>query len=178
LNYLAVDGAVNAPLKGEQHETKEFDSLRLARPLTYDSFIHLQPAGLAQRTRPHTDEWAAVTFLRQPGCVPYNFNLLDVIDVPGAFGCPLTVEGFAIFKNAPPPQTIESLRAAMTAVAPASGRSEMDVRLADVVVAWNVFRHFYPYWTEAQVDWDGRLPTDARHSISAACSPTFQSSRR
>jgi len=25
------------------------------------------------------------------------------------------------------------------------------------VVAWSVFRHFYPYWKEAGVDWDGRL---------------------
>jgi hypothetical protein len=33
----------------------------------------------------------------------------------------------------------------------------VDVRLADVVVAWNVFRHFYPYFTETGVDWDSRL---------------------
>jgi hypothetical protein len=33
----------------------------------------------------------------------------------------------------------------------------LDQRLADVVVAWNVFRHFYPYWTEVAVDWDTRL---------------------
>jgi hypothetical protein len=26
-----------------------------------------------------------------------------------------------------------------------------------VVVAWNVFRHFYPYWTESRVEWDARL---------------------
>ena len=28
---------------------------------------------------------------------------------------------------------------------------------ANVVVAWNVFRHFYPYWPESGVDWDARL---------------------
>jgi hypothetical protein len=33
----------------------------------------------------------------------------------------------------------------------------VDVRLADVLVAWNVFRHFYPYWDEAKVDWNARL---------------------
>src|SRR4029453_14964079 len=27
----------------------------------------------------------------------------------------------------------------------------------DVVVAWNVFRHFYPYFEEAKVDWNARL---------------------
>ncbi len=52
---------------------------------------------------PHTDEWAAIAFLRQPGCVPDDFNLLDLIDVPAAFGCPLTVQGHLIYKNAPPP---------------------------------------------------------------------------
>lgn len=52
---------------------------------------------------PHTDEWAAIAFLRQPGCIPDDFNLLDLIDVPAAFGCPLTVQGHLIYKNAPPP---------------------------------------------------------------------------
>ena len=35
--------------------------------------------------------------------------------------------------------------------------ADLNVRLADVIVTWNVFRHFYPYWTEAGVDWDARL---------------------
>ena len=26
-----------------------------------------------------------------------------------------------------------------------------------MAVAWNVFRHFYPYWPESGVDWDARL---------------------
>jgi hypothetical protein len=52
---------------------------------------------------PHTDEWAAITFVRQPGCVPDGFNLLNLFDVPAAFGCPLTVQGHLIYKNAPPP---------------------------------------------------------------------------
>ena len=48
----------------------------------------------------HDDEWAAFVFLRNPACVPPNFNLLDTIDVPAAFGCALTVDGHAILKNA------------------------------------------------------------------------------
>lgn len=52
---------------------------------------------------PHTDEWAAIPFLRQPGCVPDDFNLLNLIDVPAAFGCTLTVGGHLVYKNAPPP---------------------------------------------------------------------------
>jgi hypothetical protein len=48
----------------------------------------------------HDDQWAAFVFLRDPGCVPSNFNLLNQIDVPAAFGCPLTVDGHAILKEA------------------------------------------------------------------------------
>ena len=44
-----------------------------------------------------------------------------------------------------------------TAVAGASEPPDLNRRLADVVVAWNVFRHFYPYWGEAGTDWDSRL---------------------
>lgn len=33
------------------------------------------------------------------------------------------------------------------------------VRLADVIVAWNVFQHFYPYFDVVDVDWDRELTT-------------------
>jgi hypothetical protein len=52
---------------------------------------------------PHTEEWAAIVFYRDPECVREDFNLLDFFDVPDAFGCRLTVEGFQIWKNGPPP---------------------------------------------------------------------------
>jgi C-terminal processing protease CtpA/Prc len=32
-----------------------------------------------------------------------------------------------------------------------------DVRLADVIMAWNVFQHFYPYFDVVDVDWDVEL---------------------
>ena len=52
---------------------------------------------------------------------------------------------------------LAALRAALAAVVYPSDSSDVDTRLADVVVAWNVFRHFYPYWPESGVDWDARL---------------------
>jgi hypothetical protein len=52
---------------------------------------------------PHTDQWAAIIFYRQPGCVPPAFNLLNLFNPPAAFGCPLTVDGFAIYDEAPVP---------------------------------------------------------------------------
>ena len=51
--------------------------------------------------------WAAIPFLREPNCVPSDFNLLEGVDLPdaqgpGAFGCALTIRGFEIWQ-APPP---------------------------------------------------------------------------
>lgn len=37
----------------------------------------------------------AIAFYRDPSCIPTGFNLLIQLDVPGAFGCELTVEGRA-----------------------------------------------------------------------------------
>jgi hypothetical protein len=47
--------------------------------------------------------WAAIVFYRLPECVPNDFNLLSFYDPPRAFDCPLTVRGFEIWKNGPPP---------------------------------------------------------------------------
>ncbi len=55
----------------------------------------------APAVAPHTDEWAAIVFYRDPACVPAGFNLLNFFDAPRAFGCPLTVEGFEIWENGP-----------------------------------------------------------------------------
>lgn len=33
----------------------------------------------------------------------------------------------------------------------------LEARQADVVVAWNVYRHFYPYWPDVKTNWDMRL---------------------
>lgn len=56
-----------------------------------------------------------------------------------------------------PGPALDALKAALVAMSNPQGRSEVDIRLADVVVAWNVLRHFYPYWAETAVDWDSRL---------------------
>ena len=49
----------------------------------------------------HTDEWAAIPFYRDPSCVPLDFNLMRSFDVPRAFRCPLTVEGFEVWETGP-----------------------------------------------------------------------------
>jgi hypothetical protein len=50
----------------------------------------------------HNGEWAAIPFLRATDCVLPDSNLLDDFDLT-AFSCRLTVHGFAIYKNGPPP---------------------------------------------------------------------------
>ncbi len=35
--------------------------------------------------------------------------------------------------------------------------SDYRVRLANVVIAWNVFQHFYPYFDVVKIDWDNEL---------------------
>ncbi len=55
----------------------------------------------------HNEEWAAIVFYREPECVPDGFNLLNFVDIPAAFGCPLTVAGFEIWENGPPPFSLD-----------------------------------------------------------------------
>lgn len=54
----------------------------------------------------HDKEWAAIYFFRDPVCLLNDtrtppFNLLDFFDAPAVFNCPMTVEGFEIWKNGP-----------------------------------------------------------------------------
>jgi len=39
-------------------------------------------------------------------------------------------------------------------------------RIADVIISWNVFRHFYPYFDIAKTDWDAILPGALREAAS------------
>ncbi len=61
----------------------------------------------------------------------------------------------------------EALHASLSKLQIPAGSTDNAVRLADVVVAWNVFRHFYPYWTEAGVDWDAQLRAQLERARAA-----------
>jgi hypothetical protein len=62
---------------------------------------------------------------------------------------------------------IEALLAAIAQDHNPGDGFDNNLRLADVVVAWNVFRHFYPYWAEAAVDWDARLRPQLEDALRA-----------
>lgn len=55
-------------------------------------------------------QWAAIIFYRSPNCVAPSFNLLRLFN-PAAFGCPLTVEGFALYDQVPPPPGVSPKQA-------------------------------------------------------------------
>ena len=77
-----------------------------------------------------------------------------------------------------PGPALDALIAAVVAMSNPQGRSEADVRLADVVVAWNVLRHFYPYWTETAVDWDSRLQPQLALAATAVDRTTHRNALR
>jgi C-terminal processing protease CtpA/Prc len=53
---------------------------------------------------------------------------------------------------------LERLNAALGALASAPpSATDENVRLGDIVIAWNVFQHFYPYFDVVEVDWDAAL---------------------
>lgn len=54
---------------------------------------------------PNDGIWAAVVFWRDPGCVPADFDLLQLLNPPLAFACGLTVAGRVWFgpSETPPP---------------------------------------------------------------------------
>jgi hypothetical protein len=41
-----------------------------------------------------------------------------------------------------------------------------DVCLADVIITWNVFQHFYPYFDVVNVDWDSELTNTLRKAMT------------
>ena len=66
---------------------------------------------------------------------------------------------------APDADALAALRAALGGVDLAPDRAA--VRAADVVVAWTVFEHFYPYFDVVDVDWDAALDEALRGALAA-----------
>ncbi len=65
------------------------------------------------------------------------------------------------------PDDLERLRAALDGLArgPLSAADE-SVRLGDVIIAWNVFQHFYPYFDVVEVDWDAALTRSLERALA------------
>ena len=48
-----------------------------------------------------------------------------------------------------------------------------NVRLGDIIIAWNVFQHFYPYFKEVKVDWDSELTTALKNALEDTTTDDF-----
>ena len=58
----------------------------------------------------------------------------------------------------------EALREQVSSVLADVSGEDMDLYPANVVIAWNVFQHFYPYFGVVDVDWDQVLTQSLRRS--------------
>ena len=45
--------------------------------------------------------------------------------------------------------------------------SDPDVRIAGVLITWNVLQHFFPYWEEVDTDWPSLLPRYIEKALTA-----------
>jgi hypothetical protein len=48
---------------------------------------------------------------------------------------------------------------------PKADAEQESVRLGNIVIAWNVFQHFYPYFDVVKVDWDNALTSAIQESL-------------
>ena len=65
-------------------------------------------------------------------------------------------------EDAPPPERLEAaLQAINLSTLTATDEA---LRYADVIIAWNVFQHFYPYFDVVDVDWDAVLTKTLRRA--------------
>lgn len=76
-----------------------YADIRLRVPEDTEPPVYTSAAGPAFQTNGsifsvHDSEWAAIPFWRSPECVPAEFNLLEQVDAPAAFGCTLLLRGF------------------------------------------------------------------------------------
>ena len=73
-----------------------------------------------------------------------------------------------------PAETFKNLSAALDKENPEEWTgNDLHVRMADVVIAWNVFQHFYPYFDVVKVDWDSVLTRTLQQARSDADEKDF-----
>lgn len=85
-------------MNGKGLTVQEFPSAENPGPPLYASGLSL---GLSDFGATRTDgEWVAITFVRDPDCIPPDYNLLSAPNIPAVFGCELTIEGRVWLRDA------------------------------------------------------------------------------
>ena len=77
----------------------------------------------------------------------------------------LPSEGGATIPQAEP-GSIDELKEAMGGLPAKLSADDPSVRVGDVVIAWNVFQHFYPYFDVVPTDWDAELTRALESALS------------
>ncbi|MGD8451466.1 MAG: S41 family peptidase [Phycisphaerae bacterium] len=102
-----------------------------------------------------------------------------VVDLPGDVTCIVPMAVYKSVGGTVPHASATGPADGATAAAPATieeapgvhrrqSANDRAVRLADVILAWNVFQHFYPYFDVVETDWPAVLRTALK---SAATDP-------
>ncbi|MCG9970939.1 hypothetical protein [Christiangramia crocea] len=95
--------------------TQSFPSGENPGPPLYASGLSL---GLSDFGATRTDgEWVAITFVRNPDCIPADYNLLSAPNIPFVFGCSLTIEGTVWLRDpANPSNAVKAMHRGLGAV--------------------------------------------------------------
>jgi hypothetical protein len=180
---VMASGAVTADFDGIELAVREADGRWTALPIKDAGFEAVEGSGSggwfragtssnAEITRPADDAREGRQFLRfSPASSSSKANVELFESGPPAAGAHVVVDLGSGLRarvrlalsdaearaGSSSSGALDALRAALEKIPLMADPPDIDARLADVVVAWNVFRHFYPYWAEAGVDWDARL---------------------
>lgn len=80
-----------------------------------------------------------------------------IIDLGGGVSCSVPIGVFIDEKGSLPRPSVQSPESKKPKGFIPTG-NDRSTRLADVILAWNVFQHFYPYFEVVEVDWSAELP--------------------
>lgn len=116
---FATDASTNsaaqvAPLSKNGLVVKSFPSVDNPGPPLYASGLAVGFGGLGAIRA--DGDWAAITFVREPGCVPSAYNLLSGPHIPQAFFCPLTIEGDVWLNDLSDPNPVKAQQRGLGAV--------------------------------------------------------------
>lgn len=125
--------------------------------------------------------WRRVGLGQEPGGIYRGERIEAPADLPdmARFDLPRGLAAYVPLKvaRAADGSTLPSAEAAVvTSTKPEgftpNGRDRTS-RLASVVITWNVFQHFYPYWDAVDVDWAAQLPVALREAAESVDEESF-----
>ncbi|MEK7477422.1 MAG: S41 family peptidase [Candidatus Coatesbacteria bacterium] len=77
--------------------------------------------------------------------------------------------------SSPSPVPLGSLKRQLARIPPRNlEASRQEVRMASIIVAWNVYQHFYPYFDIVKVDWDSVLSGTLREAVNTGGGEDFK----